>query len=41
MECAVHRVPMRHPGDASAIVKLIDEGRLAAGDIVAVFGKTE
>jgi cyanuric acid amidohydrolase len=41
MECAVHRVPMRHPGDPSAILRLIDEGELAADAIVAIFGKTE
>jgi cyanuric acid amidohydrolase len=41
MECVVHRVPMRHPGDASAILALIDRGVLAAEGIVAIFGKTE
>jgi cyanuric acid amidohydrolase len=41
MECAVHRVPMRHPGDASAILRLIEEGELAADSVVAIFGKTE
>ena len=41
MECIVHRVPMRHPGDASAILRLIDDGRLAPDAIVAIFGKTE
>jgi cyanuric acid amidohydrolase len=41
MECCVHRVPMRHPGDASAIIRLIDEGTLAAEAITAIFGKTE
>ena len=32
---------MRHPGDASAILRLIDDGELAADSIVAIFGKTE
>ena len=41
MECIVHRVPMRHPGDASGIIRLIDQGALAADAIVAIFGKTE
>src|SRR5271170_1934992 len=41
MECKVHRVPMRHPGDPSAILRLIDQGALTADGIVAIFGKTE
>jgi cyanuric acid amidohydrolase len=41
MECLVHRVPMRHPGDVSAILRLIDDGTVAAGSIAAIFGKTE
>ena len=41
MECVVCRVPMRHPGDASGVTRLIDDGVLAARDIVAIFGKTE
>ena len=41
MECVVCRVPMRHPGDASGITRLIDDGVLAASDIVAILGKTE
>ena len=41
MECIVHRVPMRHPGDASEIIRLIDQGAIAAEAIVAIFGKTE
>jgi cyanuric acid amidohydrolase len=40
-ECIVCRVPMRHPGDASGVIRLIDDGVLAAPDIVAIFGKTE
>jgi cyanuric acid amidohydrolase len=41
MECLVYRVTMRHPGDASAILHLIDEGIIGADGIVAIFGKTE
>jgi cyanuric acid amidohydrolase len=41
MECLVHRVPMRDPGDASAILRLIDEGLISPHEIVAIFGKTE
>ena len=41
MECLLHRVPMRDPGDASAILRLIDEGLISPHEIVAVFGKTE
>jgi cyanuric acid amidohydrolase len=41
MECSVHRVPMRHPGDASAVMRLIDDGTLAPEAIAAIFGKTE
>ena len=41
MECLLHHVPMRDPGDASAIVRLIDEGLISPHEIVAVFGKTE
>jgi cyanuric acid amidohydrolase len=41
MECLVHRVSMRHPGDPAGMLQLIDEGVLAPGEIVAIFGKTE
>jgi cyanuric acid amidohydrolase len=41
MECVVCRVPMRHPGDALGVTRLIDDGVLAARDLVAIFGKTE
>src|SRR5258707_14183499 len=41
MECVVRRVPMRHPGDASGVTTLIDDGVFAASDIVAILGKTE
>jgi len=37
---AVHRVPMRHPGDVSEIAALIDGG-LDPAEIVAILGKTE
>ncbi len=41
MKCSVHRVGMRDPGDPSRIIRLIEEGVLAADSIVAIFGKTE
>jgi len=41
MECAVYRVPMRHPGDAAGIVELIESGGLVPSEIVAILGKTE
>jgi cyanuric acid amidohydrolase len=41
MKCAVHRIAMRHPGDASGLLDLIDRGGLAADHLVAIFGKTE
>src|SRR5713226_5056798 len=41
MECLVYRVSMRDPGDASGISGLIDQGTLAASEILAIFGKTE
>jgi ring-opening amidohydrolase-like protein len=34
-------VPMLDPGDASAILQLIDEGLISPHEIVAVFGKAE
>ena len=37
----VHRLPMAHPGDLSALAGLLDEGRVRAEDVVAVIGKTE
>ena len=39
MECLVYRVPMRDPGDASGITRLIDEGALAADEILAIFAR--
>ena len=41
MQAFVHRVPASGPGDASGLLALIDSGRMAAEDIVAVLGKTE
>jgi len=38
---AIHRLPMAHPGDLSALAALIESGRLRAGDVRAVIGKTE
>jgi cyanuric acid amidohydrolase len=40
-ECLVFRVPMRHPGDTSAVTGLIERGEIRADEIVAIFGKTE
>jgi len=37
----VFRVPMSSPSDVSGVRALIDDGRLAAEDIVAILGKTE
>jgi cyanuric acid amidohydrolase len=37
----VIRIPCRSPGDSTGLAALIDSGRVAAGDIVAVMGKTE
>ena len=40
-ECLTFRLPMRHPGDTDAIAALLDDGRVRADEIVAIFGKTE
>ena len=40
-QCLVFRVPTRHPADVSGLRALIAEGAVAAGEIVAIFGKTE
>ncbi|AWN55623.1 cyanuric acid amidohydrolase [Methylobacterium sp. 17Sr1-1] len=40
-ECLVFRVPTRHPADVSGLDALIESGAVSAGEIVAVFGKTE
>ena len=37
----LHRVPMRHPGDTSAIEALFDAGAIHPRQVVAVLGKTE
>ncbi|RYY53291.1 MAG: cyanuric acid amidohydrolase, partial [Comamonadaceae bacterium] len=37
----VIRIPCRSPGDISGLEALLASGRVAAGDIVAVMGKTE
>jgi cyanuric acid amidohydrolase len=39
--CDVLRLPMRDPGDASALVERIEAGELDAGDVVAVISQTE
>jgi cyanuric acid amidohydrolase len=41
LECIVHRVPMRDPGDVSRVLRLIDDGLIAPREIVAILGKTE
>jgi cyanuric acid amidohydrolase len=41
LECIVHRVLMRDPGDVSEILRLIEAGCLAPREIVAILGKTE
>jgi cyanuric acid amidohydrolase len=38
---SIHRLPMAHPGDLSALAALLDNGTLTAPDIRAVIGKTE
>lgn len=38
---AIHRLPMAHPGDVSALAALFAAGTLRAGDLRAVIGKTE
>jgi cyanuric acid amidohydrolase len=40
-QCEVHRVAMRHPGDVSNVERLIDEGKVEPGHILAILGKTE
>lgn len=40
-QAAVFRVPMRHPGDVSAIAALIEAGTLDPATITAILGKTE
>lgn len=38
---SIHRLPMAHPGDLSALAALIEAGTIRAGDVRAVIGKTE
>jgi cyanuric acid amidohydrolase len=40
-ECLVHRVSMRHPGDVSEVMRLVETGAVPAAGIVAILGKTE
>ncbi|WP_375462751.1 ring-opening amidohydrolase [uncultured Methylobacterium sp.] len=40
-ECLAFRLPARHPADVSGLAALIESGRVAAREIVAIFGKTE
>ena len=37
----IHRLPMAHPGDVSALAALLDSGALTAGTLRAIIGKTE
>lgn len=37
----VFRLPMAHPGDLSALARLLDQGTLLADEVAAVIGKTE
>ena len=39
--CEVFRLPTAHPADTRGVQALIASGRVAAGDIRAIFGKTE
>ncbi len=39
--CHVYRFPMRDPDDMSGLAGLLDQGKIAAADIKAVFCKTE
>lgn len=40
-QCLVFRIPTQHPADMSGLRALIADGAVAAGEIVAIFGKTE
>ncbi len=40
-QLAIHRLPMAHPGDISALHALIESGAVRAQEIRAVIGKTE
>src|SRR5205814_4661145 len=41
MRANAFRLPMAHPGDLSALDRILAEGVVRAEDIVAVIGKTE
>ena len=41
LQLQVHRLPMAHPGDLTALAGLLDQGVLRAQEVVAVIGKTE
>ena len=41
MRANVFRLPMAHPGDVSALDRILAEGLIRAEDIVAIIGKTE
>src|SRR5882757_1084640 len=41
MRANAFRLPMAHPGDVSALDRILAEGLVRAEDIVAVIGKTE
>jgi cyanuric acid amidohydrolase len=41
MECVVHRLQMRDPGDAGGVLRLVEEGKLRPDEIVAIMAKTE
>ena len=41
MRVSVHKLPMNHPGDVSALERLIASGEVKAEEIVALIGKTE
>jgi cyanuric acid amidohydrolase len=41
MQASLHRLPMDHPGDLSALAALFDRGVLLPEHVVAVIGKTE
>ena len=39
--CSVFRIPTAHPADTGGLAARLDSGAVAAGDIRAIFGKTE
>ncbi|MEO1016670.1 MAG: ring-opening amidohydrolase [Pseudomonadota bacterium] len=40
-QCLVFRVPAASPADMSGVARLMDDGRVRAEEILAIFGKTE